>query len=191
MVDLPRPYAVIRRVPAETSSSSSAATKRRRLNAKVDEDEDEDEDGGSSSDDEADDDDDKDTAPPPVRLPSATPSRPTASSSALPNHLLPPAQPTPTRNLLDTETDADADAPPSSSPIGAPTTARDYSSDLSSPMTPAIAAKRQRQQQKRKLVAARDLAEWKDGEAGVSQGGRTREYELVAMVRRKVVFSLR
>ncbi|GHJ90245.1 hypothetical protein NliqN6_6647 [Naganishia liquefaciens] len=105
----------------------------------------------------------------------STPSRP-KTGSAVPGWLQ-----TPKRTARNTS--AAPDVPLTSSPPPAHN-ARDYSSDLSSPFPDA----------KRSLpdTATGDKAEIKRRKVSTSRGNaRTKEYETVAIVRRKIVFGLR
>lgn len=130
------------------------------------------------------------TAPP--FGPSPTPTRPTASSSALPSRLLPPqSSPYATDPPSASRSAPNASDIFSSSPVGPPSLARDYSSDLSSPVrpgagdeqdTPVRAGKRKRPE--------RELARTKRGNRR-EKVPRTREYEVVGLIRKKVVFALR
>jgi hypothetical protein len=109
-----------------------------------------------------------------------TPSRPT---SAIPSYLQ-----TPSRTTSHTTTMASAAADPfDSSPINPINRKpRDYSSDLSSPFpTPRPAAPSK--QNKRKERDENDKA----GHGVGARSERTRSYEVVSIVRKKVVFALR
>jgi hypothetical protein len=72
----------------------------------------------------------------------------------------------------------------SSSPIGPPTQARDYSSDLSSPIKPAIPPR-----SKRKRTDEAMEKSTRRGQTGKIP--RTRQYEVIGVIRKKVVFGLR
>jgi hypothetical protein len=109
--------------------------------------------------------------------PSPTPSRPTASSSALPPHLQPPAS-SPTGPRAGTSFF-------SSSPVGPPSQTRDYSSDLSSPVRPSTTPSRI----KRKRVD--DGGRTSKRRERTDKVPRTRHYEVIGVVRKKVVFGLR
>ncbi|KAJ9103247.1 hypothetical protein QFC21_002670 [Naganishia friedmannii] len=108
-----------------------------------------------------------------------TPSRPT---SAIPSYLQ-----TPTRGPSHNTAGAIAADPFDSSPINPVNRKpRDYSSDLSSPFPtprPAVASK----QNKRKERDFKDKAGYGVG----AKSERTRSYEVVSIVRKKVVFALR
>ncbi|KAJ9105966.1 hypothetical protein QFC19_003301 [Naganishia cerealis] len=105
-----------------------------------------------------------------------TPSRPT---SAIPSYLQTPTRPRATTGA--TATTGTVDPFESSPLILVNRQPRDYSSDLSSPFpTPAPPKKRK----------ARDTKE-NARNAAVGKTERTRSYEVVAIVRKKVVFALR